>query len=56
MMHGDPVAREDQWEAEGIELRKCECGTAEVEAVPDRDVGMRCAGCKRTIVSPREDA
>lgn len=44
------VVREAEWEADGVELRKCECGTAEVETTPGTETGMRCAGCKREVL------
>lgn len=40
---------EAELEGGGIDITRCECGTAELEPIPDRDVGFRCAGCKRVM-------
>ncbi len=43
------VVLEAQLEAIGTSLDRCECGAAEVEAIPGAEVGFRCAGCKERI-------
>jgi hypothetical protein len=40
---------EGQLEDEGVTLTRCPCGTAELEIIPGRDRGFRCAGCKRVV-------
>lgn len=40
---------ESELESEGLTLTHCPCGTAELEIIPNRDRGFRCAGCKRVV-------
>lgn len=36
-------------EADGERLSRCECGSAEIEDIPDSLVGFRCAGCRTPL-------
>lgn len=48
-VRAETIVREAEFEADGVELCRCGCGTAEVEVIPDQPSGFRCVGCKEPL-------